>query len=841
MQDEEYGRTTGNEEPMNPNRVLIVDDDANLRKTLSDILDAKGYVAIVAGTGEAALDQIAEEPPAIVLIDLRLEDVSGLEVIEGIKERSPDTECIILTGHASLTSAIEAVNLGAYGYVLKPCDVEQLVLMIRRAIEQQETQKTLRATTQLLGATLEHTHVLVAYLDVQFNFVWVNRAYAEADEREASFFPGKNHFDLYPSVENEAIFQRVVETGEPYYVSAKPFGYAEHPERGVRYWDWSLAPIVGTGGSTSGLVLTLANVTERVRAEKESVRRVQDLTFLNRVGQTVTSLLNPEQILETVLEETALVLGTESCSIFLLDSESDELIFEAVVGPRSEELKGLRLPLGQGFAGWVARERQPLLIPDVRKDPRFYSGIDETTGFVTRSIIAIPLKVNEVVIGVLEAVNKTEGEFGRADVELLSSLAQWAVIAIENARLLERARAERDHSMKLMETFERRVADRTRELTALYEVTAIIGKYLDLDEMLKEVLGRALEAMRSDVGTIHLLADETDGKELYLIARQGIPPDIEACADAALAGDAMGGKVVAERRSLTVFDLRASVDLQMSCITRLGSRPIYAGAPIQVSGQALGVVGVIGEADEPFSVEEVALLTSIAEHTGMAVENARLRRHAERAAVLAERERLARELHDSVAQSLYSLILLAGAGRDTVKAGQQERVAQYLVRVEEIAHQALKEMRLLVYELRPAALERDGLAVALHHRLETVESRAGVQTRLLAEKDVALPAPIEEGLYYIAREALNNALKHAAATSVTVRIDVRDECVTLEIADDGVGFDAKAVEAGGGIGLSSMRERAERLGGSLEVISAPGTGTRVEVSVGVRKGSTEAV
>ena len=121
--------------------ILIVDDDPKLRKTLSDILRARGYAPRGAATGEAALDRIQEERPAVVLIDLQLEDMSGLQVMGQIKERSPGTECVVLTGYASQASAIEAVNLGAYGYVQKPYDVEQLLVTIHRAIEKREAEE----------------------------------------------------------------------------------------------------------------------------------------------------------------------------------------------------------------------------------------------------------------------------------------------------------------------------------------------------------------------------------------------------------------------------------------------------------------------------------------------------------------------------------------------------------------------------------------------------------------------------------------------------------------------------------------------------------------------------
>ena len=138
----------------------------------------------------------------------------------------------------------------------------------RDITDRKKAEETLRETTGLLETIFAHTHILVAYLDSQFNFVRVNRAYAEADGRDVSFYPGRNHFDSYPSAANEAIFRKVVEIGVPYFAHAKPLEYAEHPERGVSYWDWSLVPIKQQDGVVSGLVLTLVNVTEQKRAEQ---------------------------------------------------------------------------------------------------------------------------------------------------------------------------------------------------------------------------------------------------------------------------------------------------------------------------------------------------------------------------------------------------------------------------------------------------------------------------------------------------------------------------------------------------------------------------------------------
>jgi len=208
----------------------------------------------------------------------------------------------------------------------------------------------------------------------------------------------------------------------------------------------------------------------------------------------------------------------------------------------------------------------------------------------------------------------------------------------------------------------------------------------------------------------------------------------------------------------------------------------------------------------------------------------RLHRQAERLAVLEERARLARELHDAVSQSLYSLQLFAEAGRRMLKRGDSERAAEYVDRLADTSQAAFREMRLLVYELRPVELEREGLVGALERRLEAVERRAGIEPELRTEQVDGLSERIEETLYRIAQEALNNALRHADAQRVTVSLRSGPASVVLRVEDDGAGFDPHTAGRGG-FGLLGMRERAEQMSGRVAVRSVPGKGTLIRAEL----------
>ncbi len=380
---------------------------------------------------------------------------------------------------------------------------------------------------------------------------------------------------------------------------------------------------------------------------------------------------------------------------------------------------------------------------------------------------------------------------------------------------------------ELYASLEQRVADRTRELSALYQIATVARASLDLEEILDRSLEQVLTVMECEMGAVHLFDEQS--QVLHLAVWRGLPADALTQAAALPLGQGLVSWVY--ERGEPVIVPRIAASKRMLLAFPAAGDQAYAGAPLRAKGQTLGVLSIIAPAGQSFTAEERALLAAIADQVAVTIENARLRAEAEQVAVLRERERLARDLHDSVTQSLYSLTLWIEAGQRSLRTRDLERIEEYLMRLGEGTRQAIRDMRLLVYELRPPALEREGLVGALRERLDAVEKRSGIAAQLRVEGQVECSIAVEKELYHIAQEALNNVLKHAGSTKVTVRLHADDGRVELEITDDGSGFDRAAVVDKGGMGLVNMRQRAEELGGSLSVTSSPGEGTRVHVSI----------
>lgn len=365
---------------------------------------------------------------------------------------------------------------------------------------------------------------------------------------------------------------------------------------------------------------------------------------------------------------------------------------------------------------------------------------------------------------------------------------------------------------KLQQNLERLIAERTRELQVLLDVTAAANRSLDL----KETLATTLDLIVALVGASRagvMLLDEPTG-EL-------IPYSLRPVRD--VASDDLE-KMLSTCRS--VLDNGAA--LYIAPDPEEGLLEPGALIPLESRGDRLGVLVIVGSQGGAFSTAQLALFQSIADQLGVAVENARLFARSEQAAVAAERNRLARDLHDAVTQTLFSSSMIADVLPKIWERNPDEG-RRRLEELRQLTRGALSEMRTLLVELRPAALADTDLGDLLEHQVNAFIARTRLQVGF--ERNVSHNPPVEvkEAFYRIAQEAFNNIARHAEAAQVRVRLDGEPGKMDLTIQDDGVGFDAQTLEHEG-LGLGIMRERARSIGARLEVVSRPGRGTRLHLN-----------
>jgi signal transduction histidine kinase len=381
---------------------------------------------------------------------------------------------------------------------------------------------------------------------------------------------------------------------------------------------------------------------------------------------------------------------------------------------------------------------------------------------------------------------------------------------------------------------ERRIADHTQKLSALYDVITATAEAPDLRSTLNWSLQRVLEAIQCSAGMIQLIDDfdiQTEPKALRLVAQKGLPDEaVQVLAETAV-NSTLFGLAMFSGHPIVIPNL-ATHPIAPAVIRQQRNLQTYVGTAMVVRERTVGILSVFAENGRYFGEIELALLDSVADQIGIVVENSYLHKQAEETAVAEERHRLARELHDSVTQAIYSLTLFTEAGLRLIRSGSYDRIEELLNHLNDTSQQALREMRLMLHKLRPPDLEEEGLVGALQQRLDEVETRANVEVNLIVEGNLDdLPEAVEEQLYRIAQEALNNALKHSAASLLTVRISADDDDITLEISDDGKGFDVDAAQDAGGMGLQNMEERTEELDGEWTIESTVGEGTTISVQI----------
>ncbi|MGH2600898.1 MAG: GAF domain-containing protein, partial [Dehalococcoidia bacterium] len=381
-----------------------------------------------------------------------------------------------------------------------------------------------------------------------------------------------------------------------------------------------------------------------------------------------------------------------------------------------------------------------------------------------------------------------------------------------------------------------------RQVERLRVLTGITNQLLaatELDAVLSVVVESAMRLCDTAGAAVGLI--QSDGREIAFAATAGEPRDYfemyrpATIDDGFLAGTA-AGRALVQGRAVIVDDYATWGDPDTPHEQRVATIAhqlhAFIVAPLLVDGAPIGLLRVHHTAPRSFAAEDAALIQALADQAALAIEHTRLLQRGQEAAILEERARLARELHDSVTQSIFSLGMLAQAAR-TQHVRAPDRLGPTLERVSSLAQEALIEMRSLLFELQPAALAEQGLASALDRLVAAMRMRGDLTLTYTAATAARLDANTELALFRIAQESLANVIKHAHATEVAITLSEADDHLILTVMDNGGGFDLAVPvtpsEDGsrGGMGLRSMRERAATAGITVAIRSSPATGTAV--------------
>ena len=379
-------------------------------------------------------------------------------------------------------------------------------------------------------------------------------------------------------------------------------------------------------------------------------------------------------------------------------------------------------------------------------------------------------------------------------------------------------------------TLEQKVEDRTKgerrrteQLRTVNEVGRSISSILQLNELFPYVANSLRETF--NYHNVGIIIVDRDSGSLQLEASAGAykrGPDI---GPAAQASKGIVGKVSRDGEPLLINDILN--DPVYCCMEGLGDTRSELAVPIKLGERILGVLDI--EANQVNAFDELDLFTAqtLADQLAIAIENAHLYQDRRATAIHEERNRLARDLHDAVTQTLFSASLIA----DVLPRLWQKDAAEGQRRLEELrqlTRGALAEMRMLLLELRPAALTEVGLVELLRQLTEAITGRARLPISLTLEGQCNVPPDVQIAFYRVAQEALNNVVKHAGATQATVHVTCQAGTAKLTISDNGTGFNPKNISPDN-LGLRIMRERAEAIGAGLTIESQPGHGTQVVV------------
>lgn len=568
--------------------------------------------------------------------------------------------------------------------------------------------------------------------------------------------------------------------------------------------------------------LTKAVASER-RKNQELSKRLEEKSTLGSFSLAVSSAKNLDEVLHEIYKQVTRVIDTPAFFIAIYDEDANELDF-SLVYDRGQMVEPFRLKVSDGLgpAVQVLRSRQPLLIRDWEAAPEAKAAEPILPGTSPGSWLGVPVISGKQTVGVIAVQSDKPGAFGDWDGQMLSTIADQAAFAIRYARYYETS------------------TRRARELATMAEVSHTLSSTLNLDEVLTLIMERVNDLLGVSAGSIMLIEAATG--DLVFQTTLGEKADQVKPLRLKM-GEGIAGHVALTGEPLMIADVQEDQrhSKTVDASTNFQTRSMLC-VPLMVRGKVIGVLEVMNKVKGDFTTDDLRLLTSIAAYAAIAIENARLYRN-----VLAERDRviiaqeevrrqLARDLHDGPTQLVAAMLMNLEFVRKAL-IQDPSRINHELDKLMELGQKATHQMRTLLFELRPLVLETHGLVPALKIFLERrqKDEETDLHLELQCDQFPRLEPKEESAVFAVVQEAVNNALKHAKANDIWVRLKRTGGGFLITVEDNGKGFDVDAVAADYkqrvSLGMVNMREQIESVGGHLHLESKVGQGTKVAIWV----------
>ena len=597
--------------------------------------------------------------------------------------------------------------------------------------------------------------------------------------------------------------------GVPLMAKGKLLGMLTLDHEQTNYFSAQHAELVQAFANQASIAMVNAQLYQ------ETQRRAEESEALFSVQQAITSRLDASEVLQMIADEGRRLTKADISAVYIL--EGDELEISYVSGDVPESIVGYRLRVDESIAGKVIQSRKAIQVPETWAN----SNVDRAASdqVQARSLLIVPLILGTEPLGTITVANRKPGEFGQEDEQLLTKLAANVVISLENARLYQ---AEQDR---------RRVAESMRE------IVTVLNSSQSLEETLDYIVERAAKLLDAEVCLIHKIDYETDFVSIE--ASSGLPDELLKIAGFPLYSSPKADAKILDKQPFWITDThkfplesQGYADLDPdSKAWRTLTHKLYRSwiaVPIVIGEDVYGSLALYFSEPKTFEEEAVKLSAVFADQAALAIENTRLQDAAEEAAISKERNRLARDLHDAVTQTLFSASMIA----DVLPTIWNRDEAEGKRRLEELrllTRGALSEMRTLLIELRPTALSDTKLIDLIGHQINAFKARTRlpVQFEHCCEPDPGVE--VKEVFYRITQEALNNIAKHANASEVDIILEVSPAGAKLTIRDDGVGFDIETARMEG-FGMNIMAERAQHIGAEFSIESQVQRGTKLQLS-----------